>query len=72
MPIPKRSKGESEKEFIPRCISEIIEEYDQEGQAAAICYQQMSISLIGDKEYRRGLTKSNILVDSLKKEMKRK
>jgi len=72
MPIPKPRKGEKESEFLPRCISQIIEEYDQEGQAAAICYQQMNISLIGDKEYRRGLTKSNMLVDSLKKEMKRK
>ena len=71
MPIPKRNKGERENDFIPRCISEISGEYEQD-QAVAICYQQLSISLIGDKEYRRGLTKSNILVDSLKKEMKRK
>ncbi len=72
MPIPKPRTGEKESEFLPRCISQIIEEYDKEGQAAAICYQQMSISLIGDKEYRKGLTKPNILVDALKKEIKKK
>ena len=71
MPIPKRNKGERENDFIPRCISEISGEYEQQ-QAIAICYQQLSISLIGDKEYRRGLTKSNMLIDSLKKEMKKK
>lgn len=65
MPIPKRGSGETEKEFIPRCISEISGEYEQD-QAVAICYQQLDISLIGDKAYRKGLTKPNILVDSLK------
>jgi len=37
MPIPKPSPGESEQEFVSRCISEISNEYDQQ-QAAAICY----------------------------------
>ena len=71
MPIPKRNKGERENDFIPRCISEISGEYEQQ-QAIAICYQQLSISLIGDKEYRKGLTKPNILVDHFKKGMKKK
>ena len=37
MPIPKPTDGESEKDFVSRCISKIIDEYDQ-SQAAAICY----------------------------------
>jgi hypothetical protein len=37
MPIPKPASGENESEFVSRCISKIIDEYDQ-SQAAAICY----------------------------------
>lgn len=37
MPIPKPKSGESEQEFVSRCISEIYDEYGQK-QAAAICY----------------------------------
>lgn len=37
MPIPKPNSGENESEFVSRCISKIIDEYDQD-QAAAICY----------------------------------
>lgn len=36
MPIPKVS-GETEQEYISKCIPAIIDEYEQE-QAAAICY----------------------------------
>jgi hypothetical protein len=35
-PIPSPS-GESEEEYISKCISEIIGEYPEEGQAYAIC-----------------------------------
>lgn len=71
MPIPKRNKGEREKDFIPRCISEISGEYEQE-QAIAICYQQLDISLMTDKEYRKGLTKSNSILEEFKKGMPKK
>jgi hypothetical protein len=37
MPIPKPETGENESQFVSRCISKIIDEYDQ-SQAAAICY----------------------------------
>jgi hypothetical protein len=37
MPIPKVS-GETEQEYISKCIPAIIDEYGQE-QAAAICYE---------------------------------
>lgn len=36
MPIPKVS-GETEQEYVSKCIPAIIDEYGQE-QAAAICY----------------------------------
>jgi len=36
MPIPKPNDGESQSEFVSRCISKIIDEYEGE-QAAAIC-----------------------------------
>lgn len=37
MPIPKPKSSENEKDFIQRCISEIYNEYDAEGQAYAVC-----------------------------------
>jgi hypothetical protein len=40
MPIPKIKEGESEKDFIPRCVRSIIDEYDQ-NQALGICYSQL-------------------------------
>lgn len=38
MPIPKPTDAENESAFVSRCISKIIDEYDQ-SQAAAICYK---------------------------------
>ena len=40
MPIPNRRAGEKQDDFIGRCVSEIIDEYDRE-QAVAICYSQL-------------------------------
>jgi hypothetical protein len=37
MPIPNVNSGELENEYISRCISEIVSEYDAEGQAYAVC-----------------------------------
>jgi hypothetical protein len=71
MPIPKRESGETEKDYIPRCMSEIGSEYEQD-QALAICYQQMSISLIRDREYRKQLTQKDPMMANYKKEMKKK
>jgi len=50
MPIPNPTSGQSEEEYIGKCISEIIDEYGQE-QAAAICYatyRKESMSKIKD------------------------
>lgn len=35
--IPSPESGEDENTFISRCISDIAAEYDQEGQAYAVC-----------------------------------
>ena len=46
MPIPQPAKGESQNEYVGRCISDINEEYPNE-QAAAICistYQKSNMS----------------------------
>ena len=37
MPIPKPESGELEEKYISRCIGEIGNEYDAEGQAYAVC-----------------------------------
>ena len=37
MPIPSPQSGESQDEFVSRCIGELYNEYGQE-QASAICY----------------------------------
>ena len=39
MPIPNRKSGESENQFISRCMSAIGDEYSQE-QALGICYSK--------------------------------
>jgi hypothetical protein len=38
--MPTPSKGEHESEFIPRCISILIKEGNDQEQAAAICYSK--------------------------------
>jgi hypothetical protein len=52
MPIPQRKQGQAEDTFIAECIGELAGEYPQD-QAAAICYQQLSIALTADKEWRK-------------------
>jgi hypothetical protein len=37
MPIPKPKAGESQKDFMPRCISQLMNYHDRE-EAMAICY----------------------------------
>lgn len=36
-PIPSPSSDEAEQDYISRCISEIVDEYPEEGQAYAVC-----------------------------------
>jgi len=49
MPIPNPNSGESEKDFVSRCISKIIDEYDQ-SQASAICYSKYRKKMSEDKK----------------------
>jgi hypothetical protein len=37
MPIPQPTKSQDEQKYISDCISQIITEYDAEGQAYAVC-----------------------------------
>jgi hypothetical protein len=54
MPIPMPESGEAEQEFIARCIKELVGNEDKpQDQAAAICYQQLTIDLIKSKGYRK-------------------
>ena len=57
MPIPKRKQGEAEDTFISRCIGDLSDEYET-SQASAICYQQLAINLIVDKEWRKSFINS--------------
>lgn len=43
MPLPKPNSGETQAEFVSRCMSEIGNEYDQQ-QALAICYNTFDTS----------------------------
>ena len=59
MPIPNRKSNEAEQDFIGRCASQLIGEegYERE-QAVAICYQQLSVNLAGDKDWRKSFLAS--------------
>jgi hypothetical protein len=53
MPVDKLKPGESEEDYLAYCIpAEIKAGYDRD-QAAAICYQQLSINLTADKQWRK-------------------
>ena len=46
--------GEQEQDFIARCIKELVGNEDKpQEQAAAICYQQLTIDLVKSKGYRK-------------------
>ena len=54
MPIPQLESGEQEQEFIARCIRELVgNDGKPQDQAAAICYQQLTVDLIKTKGYRK-------------------
>ena len=61
MPIPKPESGELEEKYISRCISDVIGEYDVEGQAYAVC----------KGEFDKGkMTAQKLFVEELKKYIK--
>ena len=49
MPIPNPQSGETQDEFVSRCISEIYDEYGQE-QSAAICYNKFRENMSRNSE----------------------
>ena len=55
MPVPHRQTGEDKDKFLSDCISELVSAGHENDQAAAICYQQMDIQLINDKDWRKNL-----------------
>jgi len=61
MPIPKPDSGETEEKYISRCISDVIGEYDADGQAYAVCKGEF------DKEK---MTAQKLFVEELKKYIK--
>lgn len=38
MPIPKKKKGEKQKDFMIRCVPQLMQYHDK-SQAIAICYK---------------------------------
>jgi len=71
MPIPKPHSGEGESEFVSRCASQLIgEEGYENDQALAICYQQLSVQLTVDRNWRKefmGMKDPGSLVSKLMK-----
>lgn len=61
MPIPKPESGELEEKYISRCISDVIGEYDEEGQAYAVCKGEFDTSK---------MTAQKLFVEELKKYIK--
>jgi hypothetical protein len=41
-PIPSKSEGETEEEYISKCMEAIGSEYDTQEQALAVCYSQFA------------------------------
>jgi hypothetical protein len=40
MPVPTPNSGESQKEFISRCMEAIANEFDSQEQRLGVCYTQ--------------------------------
>lgn len=54
MPIPTPKPGESEADFISRCMSDstMKNEYPEEDQRAAVCYGKLDAEMIRKKLYK--------------------
>ncbi len=55
MPIPKKKQGEEQKDFMMRCIPQLMKEYDK-SQAIAICYKSFKgeVELETYNDYPKG------------------
>ena len=49
MPLPKPKQGESEQDFISRCIPVVMGEAEDNEQAAAICYSQWRAKSVNEE-----------------------
>ena len=58
MPVPERQSGEPKDKFLSDCIAELVNAGHENDQAAAICYQQMDVQLINDKNWRKDFIQS--------------
>lgn len=58
MPVQERQAGEPKDKFLSDCISELVGKGHENDQAAAICYQQMDVQLMNNKEWRREFVNS--------------
>lgn len=54
MPLPKPNAGESEKDFISRCMGNptMTSDFPKEGQRTAVCYAQWNKKEVGEVEKR--------------------
>ena len=55
MPIPKKKQGENQKDFMMRCVPQLMK-YHPEKQAVAICYKEFrgSVELESYNDYPKG------------------
>ena len=55
MPIPKKKQGENQKDFMMRCVPQLMK-YHPEKQAVAICYKEFrgSVELESYNDYPQG------------------
>ena len=55
MPIPKKKQGEKQKDYMMRCVPQLMK-YHPEKQAVAICYKSFkgSVELESYNDYPKG------------------
>ena len=55
MPIPKKKQGEKQKDFMMRCVPQLMK-YHEKDQAIAICYDSFrgSVELESYNDYPQG------------------
>lgn len=58
MPIPRPS-GETEEEYIGKCMSAIGNEYDDQEQALAICYNTFREGKMSRLKHLKGMIKKS-------------
>jgi hypothetical protein len=59
MPITKPTSGQDEQEYISSCIREIIDEYDVEGQAYAVCKGEWDKMTVDENAQQGGVVSAS-------------